>query len=122
MRRVILACVMIVAAGAATAQNAPPPAEEQAPPPSAGSTMQPSRPPEGGAMQPSQNGPGRSAKVMACREQQRAQGVRGQDLQDAVQVCAAEAHLDCLKQAISAKTRGPERRSYIEKCMNEAPN
>jgi hypothetical protein len=112
MRRVILACVMIVAAGSVLAQNAPPATEEA--PPSGSSTMQPSRTPE--------NSPTRSAKAMACRKQQQAQGVRGPDLQDAVQVCVAEAHLDCLKQAIAAKTRGPQRRSFIENCMNQAPN
>ena len=113
MRRVILACVMIVAAGSVLAQNAPP-ATEEAPPPSGSSTMQPSRAPE--------NSPMRSAKVMACRKQQQAQGMRGPDLQDAVQVCVAEAHLDCLKQAVAAKARGPQRRSFIENCMNQAPN
>ena len=113
MRRVILACVMIVAAGSVLAQNAPP-ATEEAPPPSGSSTMQPNRAPE--------NSPMRSAKAMACRKQQQAQGVRGPDLQDAVQVCAAEAHLDCLKQAIAAKARGPQRRSFIENCMNQPPN
>ena len=113
MRRVILACVMIVAASSVLAQNAPGPTE-QAPPPGGSSTMQPARTPE--------NGPARSAKAIACREQQQAQGVRGPDLQDAVQVCVAEAHLDCLKQAIAAKARGPQRRSFIENCMNQAPN
>ena len=112
MRRVILACVMIVAAGSVLAQNAPQPAEEA--PPGGGSTMQPGPAPGGG--------PARSAKAMACRSQQQAQGVRGPDLQDAVQVCVAEAHLDCLKQAIAAKARGPQRRSFIESCMNQAPN
>jgi hypothetical protein len=48
--------------------------------------------------------------------------MRGPDLQDAVQVCVAEAHLDCLKQAVAAKARGPQRRSFIETCMNQAPN
>jgi hypothetical protein len=77
-----------------------------------GGTMQPNRTPD--AM--------RSAKAMACRKQQQAQGVRGPDLQDAVQVCVAEARLDCLKQAIAAKARGPQRRSFIDTCMNQAPN
>jgi hypothetical protein len=117
MRTMILACVMIVAAGSVLAQNAPPPPEE-APPPGGSSTMQP-----GGSMQPSRAPEAtRSAKAMACRKQQQAQGVRGQDLQDAVQVCVAEAHLDCLKQAIAAKARGPQRRSFIETCMNQTPN
>lgn len=113
MRRLILACAMIVAAGSAMAQNATPPAE-QAPPPADSGTMQPAQPP--GAAQ------ARSAKAMACRQQQQAQGMRGQDLRDAVQVCVVQAHLDCLKQAIAAKVRGPERRSFIDTCMNHAAN
>jgi len=117
MRRMILACVMIVAAGSVLAQNAPPPPGE-APPPGGSSTMQP-----GGSMQPGRAPEAmRSARGMACRQQQQAQGVRGQDLRDAVQVCVEEARLDCLKQAIAAKARGPQRHSFIETCMNQAPN
>jgi len=101
---------MIVAAGSVLAQNAPPNTEE--PPPSGSSTMN----------RALENSPMRSAKAMACRKQQQAQGVRGPDLQDSVQVCVAEARLDCLKQAIAAKARGPQRRSFIENCMNQAPN
>jgi len=108
---------MIVAAGSVLAQNAPPTAEE-APPPSGSSAMQP-----GGTMQPGRTPEAtRSAKAMACRKQQQAQGARGPDLQDAVQVCVAEARLDCLKQAIAAKVRGLQRRSFIETCMNQTPN
>jgi hypothetical protein len=114
MRRVILACAMFVAAGSAMAQNGMPPAEEQTPP-GASSAPDPGRPaPEGGA--------GRTARAKACRKQQQAQGARGPELQDAVQLCVAQAHLDCLKQAIAAKTRGPERRAFIETCMSQAPN
>jgi hypothetical protein len=77
-----------------------------------GGSMQPGRAPEAT----------RSVKAMACRKQQQAQGVRGQDLQDAVQICVAEARLDCLKQAIAAKARGQQRHSFIETCMNQTPN
>jgi hypothetical protein len=52
-----------------------------------------------------------------CRQAGVAKGLRGSDLADHVAVCIEEARLACLKQAIEQKVRGPERVSFISKCL-----
>jgi hypothetical protein len=48
-----------------------------------------------------------------------AQGKKGQDRQDTLQLCMAQGHLDCLKQAIDQKVVGPQRKDFIKNCMRE---
>jgi hypothetical protein len=47
------------------------------------------------------------------------QGKRGQERQDQMQLCLAQGHLDCLKQAIDQKVVGPQRKDFIKNCMRE---
>jgi hypothetical protein len=47
------------------------------------------------------------------------QGKKGQDRQDGMQLCMAQGHLDCLKQAIDQKVVGPQRKDFIKNCMRE---
>jgi hypothetical protein len=54
-------------------------------------------------------------KRSAC--QTSAQGMKGQERQDQMQLCMAQAHLDCLKQAIDQKIVGPQRRDFMKTCM-----
>ena len=56
-----------------------------------------------------------SGKRPAC--QTAAQGMKGQERQDQMQFCMAQAHLDCLKQAIDQKVVGPQRRDFMKTCM-----
>jgi hypothetical protein len=65
-----------------------------------------------GAPQPVPTG-----KWLTCRTQ--AQTLQGQDKKDQIELCVAEARLDCLKQAIAQKVVGPERRDFIKTCMTE---
>jgi hypothetical protein len=44
---------------------------------------------------------------------------KGQERQDEMQLCIAQGHLDCLKQAIDQKVVGPQRRDFIKNCMKE---
>jgi hypothetical protein len=48
-----------------------------------------------------------------------AQGKKGQDRQDEMQLCMAQGHVDCLKQAIDQKVVGPQRKDFIKNCMRE---
>lgn len=48
-----------------------------------------------------------------------AQGKKGQDRQDEMQLCMAQGHVDCLKQAIDQKVLGPQRKDFIKNCMRE---
>jgi hypothetical protein len=48
-----------------------------------------------------------------------AQGKKGQDRQDGMQLCLAQGHVDCLKQAIDQKVVGPQRKDFIKNCMQE---
>lgn len=47
------------------------------------------------------------------------QGKKGQDRQDQMQLCMAQGHLDCLKQAIDQKVVGAQRKDFIKNCMRE---
>lgn len=43
--------------------------------------------------------------------------LKGQDKRDQLQLCLAQARLDCLKQAIDQKVVGEARRSFIKTCV-----
>jgi hypothetical protein len=55
------------------------------------------------------------SKRMACVTA--ARGTQGQQHQDQMQLCMAQAHLDCLKQAIDQKIIGDERREFVRTCI-----
>ena len=54
-------------------------------------------------------------KRFAC--QTVSQGLKGQEQRDQVQLCVAQAHLDCLKQAIDQKIVGPQRKDFVKSCV-----
>ncbi|PIT01268.1 hypothetical protein TSA1_11245 [Bradyrhizobium nitroreducens] len=43
--------------------------------------------------------------------------LKGQDKRDQLQLCLAQARLDCLKQAIDQKIVGESRKSFIKTCV-----
>lgn len=45
------------------------------------------------------------------------QSLKGQDKRDQMQLCMAQARLDCLKQAIDQKVVGAARKSAIKTCL-----
>jgi uncharacterized protein YraI len=58
-----------------------------------------------------------TSKRMACSGA--SQGLTGQDRSDRMQLCMAQARLDCLKQAIDQKIVGPERKDFVQSCIGE---
>jgi hypothetical protein len=44
------------------------------------------------------------------------QSLKGQDKRDQMQLCMAQARLDCLKQAIDQKIVGPQRKDFVKSC------
>jgi len=60
-----------------------------------------------------------SGKRFAC--QTASQGMKGQEQRDQMQLCMAQAHLDCLKQAIDQKIVGPPRRDFVKNCVQDLP-
>ena len=56
-----------------------------------------------------------ATKRFAC--QTAAQAAQGQDRRDQMQLCIAQARLDCLKQAIDQKIVGAERRDFVKNCV-----
>lgn len=58
-----------------------------------------------------------TSKRMACSGA--SQSLTGQDRNDQMQLCMAQARLDCLKQAIDQKVVGPERRDFVKSCVGE---
>ena len=47
------------------------------------------------------------------------QALKGQDKRDQMQLCMAQARLDCLKQAIDQKVVGEARKSAIKTCVGD---
>ncbi|OKO71656.1 hypothetical protein [Bradyrhizobium sp. AS23.2] len=45
------------------------------------------------------------------------QNLKGQDKRDQMQLCMAQARLDCLKQAVDQKVVGEPRKSFIKTCV-----
>lgn len=56
-------------------------------------------------------------KRMAC--QTASQATSGQERRDQMQLCMAQARLDCLKQAIDQKIVGPQRKEFVKSCAQE---
>ena len=59
--------------------------------------------------------PAASGKRSACRTA--SQAIKGQEGKDQMQLCMAQAHLDCLKQAIDQRIVGPQRKEFIKSCL-----
>jgi hypothetical protein len=55
-----------------------------------------------------------SGKRFACHTA--SQGLKGQDQRDQMQLCMAQARIDCLKQAIDQKIVGPPRKDFVKSC------
>ncbi|WP_456617537.1 MULTISPECIES: hypothetical protein [unclassified Bradyrhizobium] len=45
------------------------------------------------------------------------QALKGQDKRDQMQLCMAQARVDCLKQAIDQKVVGEPRKNFIKTCV-----
>ncbi|MBR0790284.1 hypothetical protein JQ631_14495 [Bradyrhizobium manausense] len=56
-----------------------------------------------------------ATKRVACLAS--TQSLKGQDKRDQLQLCLAQARVDCLKQAIDQKMVGEARRSAIKTCV-----
>jgi hypothetical protein len=108
MRSIALAgLAAILISSAVVAQSAPP-----APDTSINPDANPKISNMTGAPQPVPTG-----KWLSCRTA--AKALQGQDKKDQIELCVAEAHLDCLKQAIANKAVGAQRRDYIRTCMTQ---
>jgi hypothetical protein len=59
--------------------------------------------------------PVQTSKRYAC--QIASQDAKGQERRDQMQVCVAEARLECLKQAIAQKVVGPQRIEFVKNCL-----
>ncbi|WP_346347877.1 hypothetical protein [Bradyrhizobium sp. 159] len=46
-----------------------------------------------------------------------AQNLKGQDKRDQMQLCMAQARVDCLKQAVDQKIVGEARKTFIKTCV-----
>jgi hypothetical protein len=57
------------------------------------------------------------SKLFAC--QTAVKGLQGQERLDQLQLCRAQAHLDCLKAAIAQKVVGPQRRDFMRNCLQQ---
>jgi hypothetical protein len=56
-------------------------------------------------------------KRQACRQAGTGQGVNASGLSDYVAICVSEARVACLKQAVAQKVRVPERREFLNRCL-----
>ena len=105
----IVAAGSLVFAAAAFAQSATPAAT-----PTPATTSTPAVPVNPAAAVPVPTG-----KRFAC--QAASQPFKGQERQDQMQLCMAQARLDCLKQAIDQKIVGPQRKDFVKSCVQDVP-
>jgi Spy/CpxP family protein refolding chaperone len=61
--------------------------------------------------------PVETSKRLACRTA--SQGFKGQEQRDQMQLCMAQARLDCLKQAIDQKIISPQRKEFLKSCAEQ---
>lgn len=59
----------------------------------------------------------RLGKRETCRQTVAAKHLKHRDARDQLQLCVAQARVDCLKQAIDQKMRGAQRRVYVKACV-----
>ncbi len=111
MKRLVLLAFtasMLAMSGAGFAQTPAQPAPDaSAPAPDAAAPAKPKR------VKPAN--PGDALRRAACRKSVD-QDLKGPDLNDAIQVCVAEARLNCLKQAVADKVRGKKREAFMSTC------
>jgi hypothetical protein len=66
---------------------------------------------------PAPAAPVTTSKRFACRTA--SQEAKGQEQRDQMQLCMAQAHLDCLKQAIDQKIVSPQRKEFVKNCAEQ---
>jgi len=101
---------VMIAAGALSATTVVFAQSTSMAPPAAGAPIAPA----------AQNGAAPAASATTGKRsvcQSAAQAANGQERKDQMQLCMAQAHLDCLKQAIDQKIVGPQRRDFVKGCM-----
>ena len=113
MKRLILCAFtvsMFALAGASVAQTPAQPAPEaSAPAPDAAA------PAKAPARARAAQNPGDALRRSTCRKSAD-QSLKGPDLVDAVEICMAEARLNCLKQAVADKVQGKKRAAFMSTC------
>ncbi|WP_420837868.1 hypothetical protein [Bradyrhizobium zhanjiangense] len=75
----------------------------------------PSPPPAAAPANPTGAVPVPATKRVTCLAT--TQNLKGQDKRDQLQLCMAQARLDCLKQAIDQKIVGEARKTFIKTCV-----
>ncbi|SDR49931.1 hypothetical protein SAMN05444161_4745 [Rhizobiales bacterium GAS191] len=113
MKRLILLTLtvsMLAVSGASLAQTPAQPAPDaSAPAPGAAA---PAQAPARAKAAPNR---GETLRRSTCRKNAD-QSLKGPDLVDAVQICMAEARLNCLKQAVADKVQGKKREAFMSTC------
>jgi anti-sigma28 factor (negative regulator of flagellin synthesis) len=61
--------------------------------------------------------PAKAGKRESCRQSVGAKHLGKHQARDQMQLCVAQARVDCLKQAIDQKLRGAARRVYVKSCV-----
>jgi hypothetical protein len=80
-------------------------------------TNPPPAPPAAAAPSPTTAHSGAGGKRGECLVS--VQGKTGQERYDQLQLCLAQARLDCVKQAINQKVANAERKDYVRNCVRE---
>lgn len=59
----------------------------------------------------------RAGRREVCRQSVTAKHLGRHQARDQMQLCVAQARVECLKQAIDQKVRGPARRVFVKSCV-----
>jgi len=103
---ILAASLFVALASAAHAQQAAPPA--------AGAAKSPPAAPAATG-NPSAAAPAAPTKREAC--QSASASLKGEQRRDQMQLCLAQARIDCLREAIDQKIMGQERRDFVRACV-----
>ena len=78
-------------------------------------SAQTSPPPAAASSSPTSTVPVPATKRVTCLAT--TQSLKGQDKRDQMQLCMAQARVDCLKQAIDRKLVGEPRKNFVKSCV-----
>ncbi len=73
--------------------------------------------PQDGAAALSQMTLPKTGKRETCRQSIAGKGLRRHEARDQMQLCVAQARVECLKQAIDQKLRSSARRVFVKSCV-----
>lgn len=119
----VLVLILAVLSGSlqVAAQTPPKPGPDESAPKAPAAQTQSEPDPDESAAEEGKPAGGKAplaGKRAACRDEAKGKRLRGMERVDSIQLCVAQARVECVKQAIAKKTPLSERKAFLKTCMN----